>query len=222
MPRELLTDGTDVTGWSDRRLLMRAVDVALQQASEIGALAGAQAVTQKEVLALKVRVTALEEMRQRAPSLADVEKAAHDAAEKAVEESGAHHALPPDVVTPNRMQAEFMKRELDKATAALKTKEDEEKARLLRSETKQDADRREKRDRLWNVLGPIIVAVVIGAGGIAYGIFRSVDANSRANDAEERGRLRGRAEVQQAPIPIVVPVQTSPPQPTASSTAKPR
>ena len=87
MPRDVLKDGTDVTSWTDRRLLLRVVDTELDQANQIGRLATAQALTEKEVRDIKIRVSSLEDARAKAPSIADVE----EIAQKAVDESGAHH-----------------------------------------------------------------------------------------------------------------------------------
>jgi hypothetical protein len=220
MPREYLKDGTEVTSWADRRLLLRAVDECLTQSELIGKLAAAQARTEGEVRALQIakadhekRILELEAGRGKLPSMADVEEIAEDAARKAVDESGAHNVLPADAITPNKLEARFLKEKLDEALREL-------------AEKKANADgaAKEKRDRLWAVLGPVIAAVIIAAGGIAYGIFRTVESAGKAADAEERGRLRGRAEVEAAPpvmVPVPMPSALQPP-PSAPADAAPR
>jgi hypothetical protein len=79
--REFLKDKTEVTSWSDRRLLMRAVDATIDLSYQVGQLAAAQARTEGDVREIARRVAVLEEgrMREKLPSL-------HDLAEEIVEE----------------------------------------------------------------------------------------------------------------------------------------
>lgn len=211
--REFLRDHTEVTQWTNRELLIRAVDATLDQAEKHGRLMAEVVKQGREHQRLVDRVDGIDErvrkvehkldmsqpeplpsmMRNRTPSLQDLVGEMRQDIIEAVEE-----ATSPGVEKRNdsdRVQKAIERREVEADAKHWREHEAERKALA-------EENRRDRRGLIVKAAGSVLVVIVLGVlGFVWYGVKLAAEKTLE----HDKGVSEGKA---QAPV-MIVPIPAS-------------
>jgi hypothetical protein len=226
---EELKDGTVVTSWTNRELLIRAVDTTLDLAQEHGVLMRAQAeqARQHRVLVeqhamLTDRVEKIEEKlvaptshRDKLPSLHDLVEEVRDGIKEAVEE-----ATSPGV-DKRTSESERVKRAMSRVEMEDKAKLWDEHQDQLKEDKAKAAD--DRRKIIIAAITAVAVAIALGVGAFIWqGITLAAQKTLEKNIEHDKGLNEGKqfAPVVIAPIPASTMTEPPPPVLVPSASVK--